>query len=275
MMAELMLRRTRSDQVLEVYESFTTSYKNPLQAQQDRSGVRKELQSLGLHWRNEQLLETIDYLSDHYSKRRKLKKEDELTKIPGIGDYCNAMLRSRLFGEPVAAIDSNVARIYCRLLDAPYDPEVRRKPWIIELSQRFMDVATADEVVRTTSKQTRASSGVSGSNARKSALARKGSSPQGKSGTFGSKNSAKSKKAGHTSIGEELPGLRDPFEINLAFIDLAALVCQPIRPHCERCVLRAQCQTGKANVAKSKKKLARGARTRGKKKNSRRKTGAE
>lgn len=211
MMAELMLRRTRSDQVAAVYERFAQRYENAEQASRDPEGVRDTLRSLGLNWRNEQVLDTIQFLAHRYGKDRKLSQDTDLTEVPGIGDYCNSMLRSRMFGEPRSAIDSNVARIYCRLIGETYHPEARRKKWLIDLCQRFMQIAT------------------------------------GRDGRTQKQPAKKRKEPEHDSTAAascaEEPS-RDPFEINLAFLDLAALVCKPGRPDCHHCPIRKQCITG-------------------------------
>ncbi|HBS06383.1 MAG TPA: hypothetical protein DEA96_15550 [Leptospiraceae bacterium] len=187
-MAELMLRRTRSDQVASVYESFTKKYRNASQANLDPDGVQEELRSLGLNWRNEQILQTIQFLSHTFGSRRRLQATVDLTETPGIGDYCNAMVRSKLFQDTLPAIDSNIARIYCRLTDVKFHPEMRRKAWLRQLAADFMQTATA-----------------SSSN-------------------------------------------NDPFEINLALLDLAALVCKPSAPRCIECPIQKHCKTGQKKL---------------------------
>ena len=209
MMAELMLRRTRSDQVAQVYSRFTRNYRNAARASEDPDGVRSILQSLGLNWRNEQMLDTIQYVSHRFGNRHAPSAGDDLTEIPGVGDYCNSMLRSRLFGESRAAIDSNVARIYCRLVGEPYDPEVRRKKWLKDLSGRFMELATAQS----------------------NPAARKGPGPA---------------PASPEGLSHAMEQATDPFEINLAFLDLAALLCRPSQPRCLECPLRKHCEFAKS-----------------------------
>jgi A/G-specific adenine glycosylase len=53
--------------------------------------------------------------------------EPELRKLPGIGDYTAAAIAAIAFGETAAAIDTNVARVICRLhrLDRAGRAEVR------------------------------------------------------------------------------------------------------------------------------------------------------
>ncbi|HEX2625175.1 MAG TPA: NUDIX domain-containing protein, partial [Sphingomicrobium sp.] len=43
------------------------------------------------------------------------RTRDELRKLPGIGDYTSAAIAAIAFGEPVAAVDTNVERVVARL----------------------------------------------------------------------------------------------------------------------------------------------------------------
>lgn len=175
LMAEMMLRRTRSDQVVSVYEKFTADYQSPAEAASlSENQLRSILGSLGLDWRAAQMHETIAYLKDHYASRAP-HKEDELTLIPGVGDYSSAMLRNRLFNAPVAAVDSNVARTFCRLMGQNFHAESRRDKRIIRITNQF----------------------VAGKRAR---------------------------------------------DLNLAIIDLSALICKPSKPHCIQCPWMEKCK---------------------------------
>jgi A/G-specific adenine glycosylase len=184
LMAEMMLRRTRADQVVPVYLEFCRRYPTPRDAArapaQAFAGI---LQPLGLAWRGRQLRETVQFLSDRFENRPPAPI-DALEEIPGVGPYSNAMLRNRLFEERIAAVDSNVARFVCRLLGRAHHAESRRDREIIELANRFVN------------------------------------SP------------------------------RSP-ELNLAILDLSALVCKPRTPQCPVCPLRGRCETGRRAASES------------------------
>lgn len=138
LMAEMMLRRTRADQVVAVYEEFTRRYQTPAAAARlKKKALEKMLYPLGLHWRGAQLHETIHYLKDNYSHRA-IAQSDDLLKIPGVGDYSNAMLRNRLYGEPRAALDANLVRLFQRWQGLPYCSEGRRDRQLIDLADRFL-----------------------------------------------------------------------------------------------------------------------------------------
>ena len=139
LMAEMMLRRTKADQVLPVYKIFTEQFKTPSEAASlPASDFKKMMHPLGLSWRSLQMQETINYLKDNYSKRQP-EKSDNLKNIPGVGDYANAMLRNKLFNERCAAVDSNVVRFLSRLAGIAYHPENRRKYFIKTAADSLMN----------------------------------------------------------------------------------------------------------------------------------------
>lgn len=70
LMAEMMLRRTRADQVLPVYKEFTDRYRTAADALADGATVREMLRPLGLGWRNEAIFDTLAYLRDNMAVRR-------------------------------------------------------------------------------------------------------------------------------------------------------------------------------------------------------------
>ncbi|MCR9141332.1 MAG: hypothetical protein NXI24_03710 [bacterium] len=184
LMAEMMLRRTRADQVVPVYREFCKRYATPGAAASARPQTfARILQPLGLAWRGRQLRDTVHFLKDAYENRVPAPADD-LEEIPGVGPYSSAMLRNRLFNEPIAAVDSNVARFVCRLLDRPYHAESRRDREVIELANRFV-------------------------------------------------NSPRSR------------------ELNLAILDLSALVCKPRTPRCSECLLAGLCETGRRSASQS------------------------
>lgn len=138
LMAEMMLRRTRADQVVPVYENFVSCYRSPRQAiGLGRKELERMFRPLGLRWRAGQLHDTIHYLHDHY-RLRKPEPGDDLQKIPGVGPYTDAMLRNRLFGEARAAMDTNLVRIFLRWQGFPYRPEARRDRRLHEIGDRFV-----------------------------------------------------------------------------------------------------------------------------------------
>ncbi len=138
LMAEMMLRRTRADQVVPVYVRFTERYPNPAATAGIETGVLEALfEPLGLRWRGRQMAGTLHYLRHSFAQHEPHPQTD-LRAIPGVGDYSEAMLRNRLFGEPRAAVDANVVRIFLRWQGLSPFAEARRDREMWELGNRFV-----------------------------------------------------------------------------------------------------------------------------------------
>lgn len=146
LMAEMMLRRTRADQAARVYLQFTQQFETPADSAKVESTVLlKMFEPLGLAWRGRQLLQTLDFLSDSYAIR-KPEPSDDLFAIPGVGDYSNSMLRNRLFNERLPALDSNMARLICRIKGWSYSAESRRKKQIVEVAHKLVKIKASREL---------------------------------------------------------------------------------------------------------------------------------
>jgi len=181
LMAEMMLRRTRADQALQVYSAFTAKFSRPEEAAgMIPRSLEKMLRPLGLAWRARQIRSTLHYLRDHYGARAP-EPEDDLSRIPGVGDYSEAMLRNRLFGEARAAIDVNVARVIRRWQGREAHAESRREADLRALADSFVRAERS-------------------------------------------------------------------WELNLALLDLAALVCKARTPLCAECPLQSRCLRGKSRA---------------------------
>lgn len=109
--AEILLQRTRRDIVIRIYNKFIQKYKNPNDVlNADRRELLRILRPLGLIKRTDVILNLAKKLADGIPK-----KEEELKKLPGIGDYTAAIVSAVHLQKPVAAVDKNVARIFIRL----------------------------------------------------------------------------------------------------------------------------------------------------------------
>lgn len=129
--AEIMLQRTKAEQVAPVYNSFRSKYKNSSDYLKDKKANLFE--SLGLAWRNRELKKLAGILS----KKGIPQNKEELLKLPGIGEYISAAFRSLHLGIRDFIIDSNVVRIYGRYFGFPTDGETRRKKWLKVLSEKI------------------------------------------------------------------------------------------------------------------------------------------
>jgi A/G-specific adenine glycosylase len=130
--AEIMLQRTRAEQVLPAYLDFTAKYVTAADYTADPDS--RVFATLGLSWREKYFRELAAVLAA--SPEIPVDKE-ALLNLPGIGDYIASAYRSMHLGLRDVIIDSNVVRIYGRFFGFDTDGETRRKKWFINLADRI------------------------------------------------------------------------------------------------------------------------------------------
>lgn len=131
--AEVMLQRTRADQVEPVYTRFIEEVSGPGDVLEKGEGYVKELFApLGLRWRADQYLGLCRELVASYGGTVPSERE-ALMRLPGIGQYAaGAALSSSAFGRPTGALDSNILRIYGRYCGAEFSDSDRRRKSVHE-----------------------------------------------------------------------------------------------------------------------------------------------
>ena len=126
--AEVMLQRTRAEQVLPVYVAFVKKYPTP------DSLLRKRhpnlFSDLGLVWRHRMFLRLANALIDHGLP----SDERGLKRLPCVGAYISGAMLSLHLGKRSPIIDSNIVRIYGRFFGFPVDGETRRKQHLKDLA---------------------------------------------------------------------------------------------------------------------------------------------
>ena len=133
--AEIMLQRTRVQQVLPVYLDFCERFPTPVEY---LTAVSKEFYNpfhqLGLNWRNDRLIMTAKYILSHgipHDIRR-------LKKTPGIGDYIASAFLTIHFNKRVILIDSNIIRVFIRFFGIEKKNEMRRNREFLTLVEKFV-----------------------------------------------------------------------------------------------------------------------------------------
>ena len=122
LVAEVMLQRTRADQVVPVYNWFTSVYATP---NEFVSRPAKVFTNLGLPERDRQFLDLNRILADQGIPHDKA----ELLKLPGIGEYISSAFLSLHLEKRTTLIDSNVVRAYGRFFGIKTDADTRRRKW--------------------------------------------------------------------------------------------------------------------------------------------------
>lgn len=132
LVAEVLLQRTRAEQVVPVYLNFVRVFPNPASlAQTNIPDIEKVIAPLGLRWRARFLHELGKELVAEGSVPADLAS---LRKLPGVGPYAASAYLSFHVGRRVPIVDSNVVRFYGRFFGFRTGPETRRDKQLFELA---------------------------------------------------------------------------------------------------------------------------------------------
>jgi len=145
LVAEIMLQRTRAEQVVPVYLEFIGRYPTVYDlAGADLKEVGEYFAKLGLRWRAGRVLEMAKYVVERF--RGKLpESREELLEIPAVGDYVADAILIFAYGRDRVAVDSNVVRIVERLFCAKSRGEGRRDPEIRRIANSMLVPGKARE----------------------------------------------------------------------------------------------------------------------------------
>lgn len=138
-LSEIMLQQTRTETVGPYYERFLAQFPDIFAlAGAQETDVLKAWEGLGYYSRARNLLKCARVVCEQYGGEFPRTK-DELTKLPGIGDYTAGAIASIAFDMPCPAMDGNLTRVYSRLFsvhDNVMIPSVRRA--LYETAQKCM-----------------------------------------------------------------------------------------------------------------------------------------
>lgn len=115
LVAEIMLQRTRSNQVAPIYAAFTARFptvESLSQANPDE--VAETLRPLGLSFRARTFLDFARVVMDKHGGAIPLRAEDAV-KLPGAGPYGASALEVFVAGRRLPLIDANIARVLSRV----------------------------------------------------------------------------------------------------------------------------------------------------------------
>jgi len=131
LIAEMMLQRTKAEQVLHIYNEFVKLCPSLKSAKNvNESQLRDTLHSLGLNWRIDNIVKLTKTLSE---KGHVPLEYNSLIRLPGVGPYVASAFLSFHTDQRHFIIDSNVVRLWGRVFGLETDAETRRKKWFKEL----------------------------------------------------------------------------------------------------------------------------------------------
>lgn len=109
--AEFMLQKTGATTVVPVYKAFMAQYPTLADlAAAPPAEVAKLLQPLGLYFRAPRLCQSVQVIVEKYAGKIPTT-EAQLLTLPGIGKYTARAICASAYLQPLAVLDTNVARI--------------------------------------------------------------------------------------------------------------------------------------------------------------------
>jgi A/G-specific adenine glycosylase len=140
LMAEVMLHRTQSPQVVSVYERFIERYPDvPALARATKEELHQALYSLGLRWRIDLIHEMAAELMEHFGGEVPREKAD-LLSLSGVSEYIAGAVRCFAWNLPEPLIDTNTVRVVGRLFGLEIKDSSRRNRQFRELITALVDL---------------------------------------------------------------------------------------------------------------------------------------
>jgi len=139
LVAEILLHRTRANQVVPLYEMFLQSFPDiKILSQSSPEELKQLLHSGGLQWRWK-LLHTMAVELETRFQGRIPDDFETLVTLPGISHYIASAVRCFAFGHPDTILDTNTVRVVGRLLGLPVTDSSRRSKIFRKVLERLMD----------------------------------------------------------------------------------------------------------------------------------------
>lgn len=146
LIAEIMLQRTRVEQVLPVYNEFIKKFLDVRTLSDAKiEDIAEFIEKLGLFWRSKMMKETARNIMIKH-KGIIPSERKELLAIPGIGDYIADAMISFAFSGKRTVIDSNVIRLTTRVFGIDMKGEMRRNRNFIEFCQNISSDLKPEEI---------------------------------------------------------------------------------------------------------------------------------
>lgn len=138
LLAEMLLQRTRADAVDAVWPVVIRRWPSADDlAAADDEELDQVTASLGLAWRSRNLKRMARDLIVRHGGR--VPHDDaSLRQLAGVGPYAATATRVMAFHDLELVADSNVVRVFSRVLGFEPDPETRRRRWFLERIRPFV-----------------------------------------------------------------------------------------------------------------------------------------
>lgn len=137
LIAEMMLIRTKADQVKMVYSRLFTEYPDvkSLAKAKDKK-IQKILYPLGLKWRLPAITLVARELKEKYHYRVPETRK-ELKNLTGVGEYVAGAVLSVAYNKKEWIVDSNIVRIFKRYFGIKTSKEGRRDKHVVKMAEIY------------------------------------------------------------------------------------------------------------------------------------------
>ena len=145
LMAEIMLQRTKADQVEPVYLDFIKRFSDVEKLNQATEQEGEEYFSrLGLLWRSRLVKRLACELADRFGGMIP-DSRDVLLSLPAVGEYMADAVLSFAYGKDVAVVDVNVCRVIARVFGIKSRGEARRDIKFRKVANEILPIGRAKE----------------------------------------------------------------------------------------------------------------------------------
>lgn len=132
-----MLRRTKADQVKAVYDRLFAEYPDvETMAEAKNEKLEQILYPLGLKWRTPAFRLVAREVKEKYQCRIPEERE-ELTTLPGVGEYVAGAVLSTAYGKKEWMVDSNIVRLFKRYFGIKTSKEGRRDKHVVKIARVY------------------------------------------------------------------------------------------------------------------------------------------
>ena len=139
LVAEILLHRTRAEQVVPLYHAFLEKYPDIHSiVLSSPDELAKSFRSAGLHWRWK-LLHSMSVDIETKFGGKIPQNHEALISLPGVGPYIASAVRCFAFEYPDILLDTNVIRVVGRIFGLPITDSSRRSKLFREVLERFVD----------------------------------------------------------------------------------------------------------------------------------------
>lgn len=145
LVAEIMLQRTRANQVEPVYLDFIRKFPNAQELNRaTEEKIGEYFGRLGLLWRAKLIKRLARELVSRFGGKIP-KSRDLLLSLPAVGEYMADAVLCFAYGKDVAVVDANVCRVIERVFGIVAKGEARRDRRFRSLAQEMVPSGRANE----------------------------------------------------------------------------------------------------------------------------------